>query len=489
MTAMGRMAALHIAFWQYDPWYRRAWLVWPQVTAMLLACWLLVGSETAVLPLGNWAKPADCTNASTPGCAATRRAAFYWDDEVARPTIANQATVVVDRSAFRNSAPDDQPKLAAALGAYYRYDWTKATDLLKSASATDPNVQYLTALALLVPNSTDQARNAQSLLREAAAGGHRQAGSVLGRLLFAGTAGLPKDEAAGRKLIDDGVAAGEPYAIRLAAAGYVGGEFGGTYDTVKAVDLLRRAADAGELVAMAQFAYCINTGRGGLTRDNAKAIDYLRRAADAGFDAAELTLARWFKDRYLSREGDELAESIKWYERSFRQGHTVVALAELAYVHRYARSAPWFDTKRSFEYFQLCATYKDAFCHFWLARAYHEGAGTARDYTQAYAHYVVAKELGRQDAAPDIQRLDDFLQPAVKTSAADLAKSISAGLKPMPRPIRLQTAETEAAGPPLGPAPTPSPTYTRPPLSPWPNSTAQPVAPTPGVPSPVPSPN
>ena len=24
MTAMGRAAALHIAFWQYDPWYRRA---------------------------------------------------------------------------------------------------------------------------------------------------------------------------------------------------------------------------------------------------------------------------------------------------------------------------------------------------------------------------------------------------------------------------------------------------------------------------------
>ncbi|MEO6839304.1 MAG: tetratricopeptide repeat protein [Bradyrhizobium sp.] len=456
MTAMGRTAALHIAFWQYDPWYRRAWLVWPQLTAILLASWFLLGLPEAAVPLGNWAKPADCTNASTPGCAATRHAVYIWDDdEVGKPTIANQITVNVDRSNFRNSAADDQPKLAAALGAYYRYDWAKTIDILKSANASDPNVQFVTALALLIPNSTDQSRNAQALLREAIAGGHRQAGSVLGRVLFVGAGGLPRDEMAGRKLIDDAVAAGEPYAMRLAAAGYVSGEFGGTFDTVKAVDLLRRAADRGELIAMAQLAYCINTGRGGLARDDAKTIDYLRRAADAGFDGAQTTLARWFRDISGYQESADLSESIKWYERSYKQGHSIYALSELAYVHRYARAAPWFDTKRSFELLQLCAPYRNAYCHYWLARAYHDGAGTTRDYTQAYAHYTVAKELGRQDA--NLQKLDDFLQPAIKTSAAELAKSISAGLKPVPRPIRLEIAETETAGPSPWPAPAPRP--------------------------------
>jgi TPR repeat protein len=455
MTAIGRAAALHIAFWQYDPLYRRAWFVWPQAIAILLAGWLLVGLPQAAVPVGNWAKPADCTNGSTPGCAATRRAVYFWDDEVGRPTIANQTTVIVDRSAFRKSALDDQPKLSAALGSYYRYDWAKAIDILKSATASDPNVQFLTALALLIPNSTDQARNAEALLREAAGGGHRQAGSVLGRILFSGAAGLPKDEPAGRKLIDNAVAAGELYAMRLAAAGYVSGELGGTYDTVKAVDLLRRAADSGELIAMAQLAYCIDTGRGGLIRDAAKTTDYLRRAADAGFDGAQLTLARWFRDRYGDRESEDLSESIKWFERSFHQGHSLFALAELAYVHRYARSAPWFDTKRSFELLQLCAPYRNAYCHYWLARAYHDGAGTARDYTQAYAHYTVAKELGWKDGGNNLQKLEDFLQPDIKTSAAELAKSISQGLKPVPRVIRIQTAETETAGPSPWPAPTP----------------------------------
>jgi TPR repeat protein len=459
MTAIGRIAALHIAFWQYDPWYRRAWLVWPQAVAIFLASWLLVGptGRQAAVPVGNWAKPADCSSTSTTGCQSTRRTVYSWDDEVGRPAIANQTTISVDRSAFRKSAADDQPKLMAALGAYYRYDGVKAIDILKSATASDPNVQFVTALALLIPNSTDQVRNAQALLREAAAGGNRQAGSVLGRILFAGVGGLPKDEAAGRKLIDDAVAAGEPYAMRLAAAGYVSGELGATYDTVKAVDLLRRAADSGEPVAMAQLAYCINTGRGGLTRHDAKTADYLRRAADAGFEGAQFTLARWIRDRYLNRESQDVQESIKWYELAYRQGHSVSALGELAYLHRSAGSAPWLDTKRSFELLQLCAPYRSSFCLYWLGRAYHDGAGTARDYTKAYAYYVVAKDLGSRDAGINLQKLDDFLQPAIKTSAAELAKNISAGLKPVPRVIRLQTAETETAGPSPWSDPAPQP--------------------------------
>jgi TPR repeat protein len=456
MTAKGRMAALHIAFWQYDPLYRRAWLVWPQAVAILFAGWLVLGLPEAAVAPGTWAKPADCTNASTPGCAATRHAVYIWDDdEIVRPSIANQITVNVDRSAFRNSAADDQPKLAAALGAYYRFDWAKTVDILKSATASDPNVQFVSALAYLIPNSTDQSRNAQALLREAFAGGHRQAGSVLGRVLFTGAGGLPKDETAGRKLIDDAVAAGEPYAMRLAAAGYVSGEFGGTFDTVKAVDLLRRSADGGEFIAMAQLAYCIDTGRGGLSRDATKTIDYLRRSADAGFQGAQLTLGRWYRDRYLNQESADLSDSIKWFERSYRQGHSIFAASELAYVYRFARGAPWFDTKRSFELLQICAPYRNAFCQYWLARAYHDGAGTARDYTRAYALYTVAKQLGRVDA--NLQRLEDFLQPDVKTSATELAKNLSAALKPAPRPLRIETAETEAAGPSPSPDPTPRP--------------------------------
>jgi TPR repeat protein len=440
----GQTAALHIAYWHYDPWYRRAWFIWPQAAAILLAGWLL--TDRGVVATGKWAKPADCSNASNPACATTQRVMFSWSDEVSRPTIANQVTVTVDRSAFRSSSAADQTKLLAALGAYYRRDWVKAIDILKSATANDPNVQYVTALALLIPASTDQVRDAQTLLRTASAAGHRQAGAVLGRTLIAGSGGLPKDEAAGRKLIEDGAAAGDSYAMRLAAAGYVNREFGGTYDSVKAVDLLRKAADAGEPIAMAQLAYCIKTGRGGLARDDAKVLDYLRWAADAGYLEAQFTLGRWFTQRYLTREIEDPSEGLKWHERAYQHGYSFIDLVDLAHVHRYARAMPWFDTKRSFELLQLCAPYRYIHCHYWLARAYHEGAGTSRDLVKAYAHYTIAQQLGRHEAAVEVQKLDGSLAPADRTAATQLAATISANLKPTPPAIILESPEAEAAG-------------------------------------------
>jgi TPR repeat protein len=461
---VGQTAALHIAFWQYDPWYRRAWFVWPQAAAILLAGWLL--TDRGAVPIGKWAKPADCTNASSPGCAATQRVMFSWVDELSRPTIANQATVIVDRSAFRSSAAADRPKLAAALGAYYRRDWPKAIEILKSATAGDPNVQYITALALLIPSTTDHVRDAQALLRTAAAAGHRQAAGVLGRTLIVGAGGLPKDEAQGRKLIEDGAAAGDTYAMRLAAAGYLNREFAGSYDSVKAVDLVRKAADAGDAVAMAQFAYCIKTGRGGLVRDEGKVVDYLRRSAEAGYLEAQFTLGRWFTQRYANREIEDPSEGIKWLERAYQRGYSFSALVDLAYAHRYARAMPWFDTKRSFELLQLCAPYKYLHCHYWLARAYHDGAGTPRDLVKAYAHYTVAQQLGRKEAASELQKLDGVLQPAAKTTATELAASISGSLRPTPWAIVLESPETEAAG-----------------SSPWAAPFAQPAA-VPSAPSP-----
>ena len=54
MRLIGRTAALHVAFWQYDPWYRRAWFVWPQTAAILLAVWLI--GDRMAQPIGNSAK-------------------------------------------------------------------------------------------------------------------------------------------------------------------------------------------------------------------------------------------------------------------------------------------------------------------------------------------------------------------------------------------------------------------------------------------------
>jgi TPR repeat protein len=444
MSLVSRTAALHIAFWQYDPWYRRAWFVWPQATAILLAAWL-VGDRTT-LPIGKWAKPADCTNPSNPGCAATKRVMLSWSDEAAKPTIANQTTVTVDRSALRSSPAADQSKLSTALGAYYRGEWAKAVDTLNGATAADPNVQFVKALALLIPGTTDQVRDAQTLLRSAAAAGQRQASVMLGRMLMVGWGTMGKDEQRGRELIEQGAAAGDPYAMRLAAIGYLDREFG-SYDPVKAVDLTRKAAEAGEPVAMMQLAYFTRTGRGGLARDDAKVLDYLRRSAQAGYTDAQYTLARWTIERYDNRETEDPSEGFKWYERAYQHGYSFPALVNLARAYRFARATPWFDTKRSFALLELCAPYAFSFCHYSLAEEYRSGAGTAQDLVKAYAHYSAARRLGLEYAQNDLQQLDAILLPNARTAATQLAETISAGLKMVPWVVSLQSPEADSAGP------------------------------------------
>jgi tetratricopeptide (TPR) repeat protein len=400
-------------------------------------------ADRAVLPIGKWAKPAECSNQVSAGCAATQRALLHLPDEVANPTILNQDSVTVDQSAFRSSAAADQRKLSAALAAYYRGEFQSAIDTLKSATAGDPNVQFATGLAYSGFYTIEQAREAQTLLRAAAAGGQRQAGAMLGRTLFIGWNGLPKDEQQGRKLVEDGAAAGDSYALRLTAIGYANGELG-AYDPKKAVELMRRAAESGEPVGMAQFASFIETGRGGLLREQNRALDYLRRSAEAGYTEAQYALARWAIDRYENKETDDPSEGMKWYERAYQRGHSSYALVNLARAYRFARTTPWFDTKRSFSLLQLCAPYAFAYCHYQLAAAYWVGAGTSQDLVKAYAHYTVASQLGWERAAEELRQLEANLDAGTKNAGKQLADTLSGNLKPVPQVVGLQIAAADS---------------------------------------------
>ncbi len=446
MSALvGRTAALHVAFWQFDPWYRRAWFVWPQAFAALLAGWLLAGRLPQIVS-GPWAKAANCAAAaSAANCAATKRAAPDFPNEYANPTPAVRGIVTIDRKAFATSAAADQPRLRAGLAAYYRSEWQQGFDALKPANANDPNVQLVLALLDLGANTYDSVRVAQDLLRKAAAAGQRQANVLLGGTLM-GWDGLPKDVQQGRTLIENGAAAGDAYAMRLAATGYLSGDFG-TRDPAKAFDLMRRSADAGDPVAMAHLAWFYDSGLGGAPRDEAKAVDYLHRAAEAGVTNIQHMIAEWAWSRYENGEPSDPSEAFKWYELASQRGHSVVALGYLAYDYWFVR-APWTDTSRAFSLLQVCARYAYGYCHYWLAAAYQSGSGTPVDLVKAYAGYTVANQLGFTAGAQMLQGLEPTMLPAAKTAGAEIARKVSAGLRPMPAVIDLQTPEA-IAGPPL----------------------------------------
>src|SRR5262249_53589415 len=139
----------------------------------------------------------------------------------------------------------------------------------------------------------------------------------------------PNEVAEGIKLIENGVAGGDTYAMRLLAVGFLSGEFG-RHDAAKAFALFRQAADAGDPVAREHLAWLHYSGLGGAGRDEAKARDYLRRAAEAGVTSAQFMLARWNWDRYDKRETDDLSDTYKWYERAYRRGYSSQALVNLA---------------------------------------------------------------------------------------------------------------------------------------------------------------
>jgi tetratricopeptide (TPR) repeat protein len=66
-TLVTRCAAKHGALWSIDAWYRRAWYVWPQMAAVLVASLIFPGTPASNTP-GSWARPAQETSPGpTPG--------------------------------------------------------------------------------------------------------------------------------------------------------------------------------------------------------------------------------------------------------------------------------------------------------------------------------------------------------------------------------------------------------------------------------------
>ena len=118
------------------------------------------------------------------------------------------------------------------------------------------DAQYQTALSLY-----GQGRHAEGgvLLRQAAKSGHAPAMSQLGYQMLSGR-GAPLDRVSGVRMIVAAADKGEAMACTLAAALVAAGVFGGP-DWPRALDYLRRGAEAGFPMAQAQLR--LLAGRGG----------------------------------------------------------------------------------------------------------------------------------------------------------------------------------------------------------------------------------
>src|ERR1700730_14167841 len=178
-------------------------------------------------------------------------------EEVRRPRLTTSSVLEFDDHEFDSSLPEDRHRLTKAVAAFRAGRADELQHQIVGATVTDPNVNYMRAVGLVLEPNSDRFRLAEDLLRNAASAGHRRAATLLGIGLVEGLSGT-KDVEEGRKLIASAAAQGDRLAQRIAGLGYLNGQFV-TIDGAKGAAFLKQAAEAGEKSALLHSAYLLST--------------------------------------------------------------------------------------------------------------------------------------------------------------------------------------------------------------------------------------
>jgi hypothetical protein len=131
-----------------------------------------------------------------------------------------------------------------------------------------------------------------------------------------GTGGVGMDKGKAVELYRRAADAGDALAIVKLGVCYEHGT-GVAEDKVKAVDLYRRAADAGNTRAMVRLGECYEHGTG-VAEDKAEAVELYRRAADAGDTSAMNNLGLCYE--YGDGIAEDKAEAVELYRRAADAG-------------------------------------------------------------------------------------------------------------------------------------------------------------------------
>lgn len=203
---------------------------------------------------------------------------------------------------------------------------------------------------------------ALELFEKAASAGHVRAQINLGILYMRGL-GLPRDLVNARAWLEKAAATGDPQAIYTLGRAMDESSEQVAPDPVRAVDLYRRAAEKGHVLAAMRYGLALSEGVG-IKRDIAAAQRWLVQARDNGVPEAALALgdmaARTPASRDKAANERTVQAAISWYEVA---AHAGVPSAQ-----------------------------------FKLANAYFAGVGIARDPVQAQLWYARAAQQGLPQA-------------------------------------------------------------------------------------------
>ena len=374
--------------------------------------------------------------------------AIPYPDSLKNPRLGIGFLFDIDAKAFDSSSAEDQKRLKEALVGVVERDPDVVIESLREADGDDPNVALLRGAAFVMRNTEASNRTGAALWRQAVNDGSVQAKALLGRLLISAREGVAQDTDQGRRLIEQGAAAGDPQALRFLGIGYLAGDLG-VLDPAKAADTLKQAADAGDAMAMGIYSRLLAEGIGVPASDGKQAEQYLRSAAEAGLTFAQRALGDWLIAQYSEGLAADPKEAVHWQTMAYEKGHDIDGLTQLTYIHgALAKKPPWKDVKRAMDFVRLCSGYSSSSCQFNTGVGWKGGHFGARNLLLARAHFAIADSLGYGPAAKEVRRIDDQLSPEQKQEAEAHEKRLRADIQAIPKTIPLQNPDAETGPPP-----------------------------------------
>ena len=339
-----------------------------------------------------------------------------------QPLPPKPTEIEFDLELFDSSTPEVRSQLLSAAKAFQENDYVKVLDQLNDADQADANVAMLRGMATMALPGVENFQSGYALLRSAAEQGQRQAKTFWGVFLVQGGAGVNRDIAQGRALLEEAALAGDADAARVLGRGYRNGEFG-TIDNALAVKFLRKAVELGDPAAMLDLAAFATKGIG-MEKDEAEADRLVHRAAEAGYVRAYAVLGLFYIVKYASGWMPDPSEAIKWLTRGADAGDPD-ALWYLGSLHsHHAKEPPWRDERKGAEYFKRCADMWYPKCLFAYGAAFHRGIGIQQDLVKAYAYYSLSMSINTPKVGKRLKELEESLSATEIAEARRLAETL-----------------------------------------------------------------
>jgi TPR repeat protein len=206
---------------------------------------------------------------------------------------------------------------------------------------------------------------ARRLFAEAAQEGDPVARLWMGRLLWQGMLGFPKDRDKAREIA-----------------------------SAKVIEETERLTKAGDAQAAFALAAALFEGLTGLDGRVARALELFRQAAEAGHPGAAYNLG-YILAKGLGAKADAV-EAFQWYLQAARAGHPK-AMFKLGRALNGGYGAPK-DRAQALDWFREAARRGHAGAMFRLGLAYARGSGVSKDDAAAIEWYQQAARAGLEDA-------------------------------------------------------------------------------------------